>query len=158
ERHLVVNAPGHVALPAREEVTPGTDATPGPKSFTNRRGDVGLRPAGGVGERLPAREPGRNRGREGAAGAMGARGVEARGGEARELAAVPEDVRRRIGEVPALDEHVAGTEGEALQRRRVDVGLGCEVHVREAAASVEVKCDPGGMQDDCVGYDIASTR
>src|SRR5439155_1365474 len=81
-------------------------AAPGLKPLADRRGHVGLRLADGVAERLPSREPGGDGRRERAAGAVGVRGIQARRGEARELAAVPEDVGRRLFEVPALDEHV----------------------------------------------------
>src|SRR5437762_11227378 len=82
-----------IGLPARNEVAQGADAAPRLESLTDRRRDVGLRLADRVAERLPARESGRDRRREGAAGAVGARVVEARRGEARRSEEQPSELQ-----------------------------------------------------------------
>src|SRR5260370_41821662 len=97
-------------LPARHEVPELPAARPGTEPLADRRRHVRLRLTDGVAERLPARQPRGDRRREGAAGAVGVARFEARAREAGQLAAVPEDVRRRVPQVAALDENVAWPE------------------------------------------------
>src|SRR5437867_13449553 len=97
-------------LPARDEVPQRAHAAPDLKPLADRSGDVRLRLADGVAERVTAGQTGGDRGGEGAARPVRARRVEPHRGETREVAPVPENVGGRVSEVAALHQHVLRAE------------------------------------------------
>src|SRR5439155_12342289 len=99
-------------------------AASGLKSLADRGGDVRLRLADGVSKRVTAGQGGGDRGCEGATRPVGAGRGQPLRGEAREVAAAPEDVGGGVPEVAALHQHVLRTERQDPARRLLHVALG----------------------------------